>query len=70
VPRRSMMVFPRLRKEKDSEPLHDWLRRKETSMVPGKFFEAPAHFRLGFAVYSPEVAQGLKFLSQGLKRRR
>jgi len=70
VPRRSMMVFPRLRKETDSEPLHDWLRRKETSMVPGKFFEAPDHFRLGFAVYSPEVTQGLKFLSQGLKRRR
>jgi hypothetical protein len=70
VPRRSMMVFPRLRKEPDSEPLHNWLRKKETSMVPGKFFEAPAHFRLGFAVYSPEVVQGLKFLSQGLRRRR
>lgn len=70
VPRRSMMVFPRLRKEEDSEPLHDWLRKKDTSMVPGKFFEEPRHFRLGFAVRSPEVAQGLKLLSQGLKRRR
>src|SRR6185295_4374733 len=36
VPPRSMTVFPRLRKEQDSEPLHDWLRGRETSIVPGK----------------------------------
>ena len=30
--------------------LHDWLRGRETSIVPGRFFEAPRHFRLGFAV--------------------
>jgi len=70
VPRRSMVVFPRLRKEEDSEPLHDWLRKRETSIVPGKFFEAPRHFRLGFAVRSGEVEQGLAQLSQGLRRRK
>ena len=70
VPRRSIVVFPRLRKEEDSEPLHDWLRRRETSIVPGKFFEAPRHFRLGFAVRSGEVEQGLAQLSQGLRRRK
>ena len=42
-----MMVFPRLRKEEDSEPLHDRLRALETSIVPGRFFENPRHFRLG-----------------------
>jgi hypothetical protein len=70
VPRRSMVVFPRLRNEADSEPLHDWLRQRETSIVPGKFFEAPGHFRLGFAVRPPDVEQGLAHLAQGLKRKR
>jgi hypothetical protein len=70
VPRRSMVVFPRLVREKDSEVLHDWLRKSETSIVPGKFFEEPQHFRLGFAVSSVDVAEGLQRLSQGLRRRR
>jgi len=70
VPRRSMMVFPRLRREKDSEVLHDWLRKWETSIVPGKLFEEPQHFRLGFAVSPEEVQEGLQRLSQALRRRR
>lgn len=68
VPPRSMTVFPRLRKEEDSEALHDWLRGWETSIVPGRFFEAPRHFRLGFAVHPKDVAEGLKHLSEGLRR--
>ena len=62
------MVFPRLRKEEDSEALHDWLRGRETSIVPGKYFEFPRHFRLGFAVETENVIQGLKSLSAGLRR--
>lgn len=68
LPPRSLMVFPRLRKEEDSEPLHDWLRGRETSIVPGKYFELPRHFRLGFAVEPENVIQGLKNLSDGLRR--
>jgi aspartate/methionine/tyrosine aminotransferase len=68
VPPRSMTVFPRLRREEDSEPLHDWLRGRETSIVPGKFFEAPRHFRLGFAVKPEDVAAGLRHLGEGLRR--
>jgi aspartate/methionine/tyrosine aminotransferase len=68
VPPRSMTVFPRLRKEADSEPLHDWLRGRETSIVPGKFFESPRHFRLGFAVTPEDVARGLENLAEGLRR--
>jgi aspartate/methionine/tyrosine aminotransferase len=68
VPRRSMTVFPRLRNEEDSEPLHDWLRQRETSIVPGKFFEEPRHFRLGFAVRPRDVEEGLARLSAGLRR--
>jgi aspartate/methionine/tyrosine aminotransferase len=68
VPARSMTVFPRLRKQEESDSLHDWLRTRETSIVPGRFFEAPRHFRLGFAVEPENVAQGLMRLSEGLRR--
>ncbi len=68
IPPRSMTVFPRLRKEEDAGPLHDWLRARETSIVPGKFFEAPRHFRLGFAVMPEDVERGLERLSEGLRR--
>lgn len=68
LPARSMMVFPRLRKEADSQPLHDRLRRLETSIVPGRFFESPRHFRLGFAVRTEDVAAGLRHLSTALRQ--
>jgi hypothetical protein len=67
TPRRSMIVFPRLKHHCDSEPLHDLLRGFETSIVPGKFFESPHHFRLGFAVKTEDVAAGLQHLSQALR---
>jgi aspartate/methionine/tyrosine aminotransferase len=68
VPARSMTVFPRLHQEETSEPLHDWLRARETSIVPGSFFESPRHFRLGFAVEPENVERGLEALSAGLRR--
>ncbi|MBS1787794.1 MAG: aminotransferase class I/II-fold pyridoxal phosphate-dependent enzyme [Acidobacteria bacterium] len=67
VPRRSMIVFPRLKHHADAEPLHDQLRQLETSIVPGKFFEAPRHFRLGFAVKPEDVEIGLQNLSKVLR---
>jgi aspartate/methionine/tyrosine aminotransferase len=67
VPPRSMVVFPRLKHQADSEPLHDLLRQFETSIVPGKYFEHSEHFRLGFAVKTEDVATGLHHLSQALK---
>lgn len=66
VPPRSMTVFPRLKSEEDSQPLHDRLREMETSVVPGRFFEFPRHFRLGFAVRTEDVAEGLRNLSRAL----
>jgi aspartate/methionine/tyrosine aminotransferase len=67
VPPRSMIVFPRLKNHDDSEPLHALLRRFETSIVPGKHFEEPRHFRLGFAVKTEDVAAGLRNLSKALR---
>src|SRR5262245_20962162 len=66
-PPRSMIVFPRLKNHHHSQPLHDLLRRFETSIVPGKYFEAPRHFRLGFAVKTEDVAAGLRNLSMALQ---
>jgi len=67
VPRRSLIVFPRLRHEETSDPLHDRLRRHETSIVPGRFFESPRHFRLGFGVKTADVVAGLGHLSRALR---
>ncbi len=67
VPPHSMIVFPRLKNDDDSEPLHDLLRRFDTSIVPGKYFEDPRHFRLGFAVKTEDVAIGLRNLSKALR---
>jgi aspartate/methionine/tyrosine aminotransferase len=63
LPPRTLMAFPRLRREDDAQPLHDWLRTRETSIVPGRFFDYPDHFRLGFAVRTEDVAAGLGHLA-------
>ena len=68
IPPRSMIVFPRLKHHDDAQPLHDQLRQLETSIVPGKFFEEPRHFRLGFAVKPEDVEVGLQNLSQVLRQ--
>lgn len=70
MPKRTMIVFPRLRvrgEAGDTWLLHDRLRRLETSIVPGSFFESPDHFRLGFAVRTADVEVGLGHLSAVLR---
>jgi hypothetical protein len=60
------IVFPRLL----SGPVDDFcalLRDKyETSVVPGKFFEMPEHFRLGFGDEMAIVAEGLRRVAAAL----
>ena len=67
LPATTMMAFPRLLREGDSQALHDRLRRLETSIVPGRFFDHPRHFRLGFAVRPADVAEGLRRLAAALR---
>jgi aspartate/methionine/tyrosine aminotransferase len=67
LPPRSMTVFPRLRREPASDDLHDRLRQLDTSIVPGRFFEDPRAFRLGFVRGPEEVAQGLANLARALR---
>ncbi len=60
------IVFPRVR-HGTTEKLISVLRTKyETSVVPGSFFEMPAHFRLGFAGDTETLAAGLERLSAAL----
>ena len=67
VPARSMTVFPRLRSDESSDRLHDRLRERHTSIVPGRFFDSPRHFRLGFGVQTEKVVDGLRNLSEALR---
>ena len=60
------VMFPRVRTG-DSGPLCRLLREQfETSVVPGPFFELPAHFRLGIAVSSDVLQEGLERLAKAL----
>ena len=59
-------VFPRLR-QGDTEKLIELLRVKyETSVVPGRFFEMPNHFRLGFSGRTETLSGGLERLGSAL----
>ena len=60
------VMFPRVR-HGTAERLCDLLREKyETSVVPGIFFEMPAHFRLGIAVTTDVLEEGLHRLGRAL----
>ena len=60
------IMFPRVQVE-SADRLCDLLKEKyETSVVPGRFFEAPAHFRVGLGGDSETLAEGLDRLGQAL----
>jgi aspartate/methionine/tyrosine aminotransferase len=60
------IMFPRLRRG-TSESLCHLLREKyETSVVPGSFFEMPAHFRVGIPGETETLRAGLERLGSAL----
>lgn len=60
------VMFPRVRNG-DAEELCRVLREKyETSVVPGRFFEMPAHFRVGIAGETAVLEEGLERLGKAL----
>ena len=60
------VVFPKL-KHGDAEVFFKLLRDKfETTVVPGRFFEMPQHFRLGIGSETAELRSGLERLSAAL----
>jgi aspartate/methionine/tyrosine aminotransferase len=59
-------AFPRLLKG-DPEALDTLLRETyDTSIVPGRWFEMPHHFRLGFGGATPLIEEGLARLGRAL----
>jgi aspartate/methionine/tyrosine aminotransferase len=70
VASRSTLAFPRLKGTGDAGPFVDALfARTGTAVAPGRFFGAPAHFRLAFGGPPDRVAAGLESLSALLDAR-
>lgn len=60
------VMFPRVRRG-SSDELCRLLREKyETSVVPGRFFEAPEHFRVGIAGDTETLEKGLERIGHAL----
>jgi aspartate/methionine/tyrosine aminotransferase len=60
-------AFPRLLRG-EVEPFADRLRSEfQTSVVPGRFFEMPHHFRIGMGVNPEMFAEGLQRIGRALE---
>ena len=63
------IVFPRITGVADSQPFVDRVMREHrTALGPGHFFEAPAHFRLGYGGDTDKIREGLARVSAVLQR--
>jgi aspartate/methionine/tyrosine aminotransferase len=61
------VAFPRLRGHDDAGPFVERLLAEfDTSVVPGRFFEAPAHFRIAFGGDHAALTGGLEQLGRAL----
>jgi len=69
APAGGTVAFPRLRGRSDAGPFVARLQsHHSTAVVPGHFFEAPAHFRVGFGGHPDVVEHGLAALALALER--
>jgi len=67
-PSAGVVVFPRIETGLNGDELAEILKRDhDTALTPGSFFEAPQHFRLGFAGDHDELAAGLENISLALR---
>jgi aspartate/methionine/tyrosine aminotransferase len=63
VPSAGTIVFPRLHGVADATPFVERLMTQHrTAVGPGYFFEAPAHFRLGYGGDTEKIRRGLERL--------
>jgi aspartate/methionine/tyrosine aminotransferase len=64
------VVFPRIRGVADTTAFADRLmRERKTAVVPGIYFEAPSHFRIGFGGETDKLRGGLERLGAALDER-
>jgi aspartate/methionine/tyrosine aminotransferase len=67
VPSAGTIVFPRIAGVDDATPFVERLMQTHrTAVVPGHFFEAPAHFRVGYGGDTEKIRQGLARLGPAL----
>jgi aspartate/methionine/tyrosine aminotransferase len=67
APSPGTIVFPRIRGIADAGPFVDRLMRdRSTALGPGAFFDAPAHFRLGYGGDTERIREGLKRVGAAL----
>jgi len=67
VPPRSTLAFPRLAGVEDAGPFVDRLFRETgVAVAPGRFFGAPAHFRIAFGGEPVSVREGLAAIAGAL----
>ena len=60
------VVFPRLNRGNPQEFFKLLREKYETSVVPGKFFEMPQHFRIGIGGDTASLRAGLERLNAAL----
>lgn len=67
APSAGTIVFPRIRGVEDAGVFVERLMREhQTAVGPGAFFQAPAHFRLGYGGETDKIRQGLANLGAAL----
>ena len=70
VPSAGTVVFPRIKGVEDAGPFVERvMQERRTALGPGHFFEAPAHFRLGYGGDSDKIRGGLDRLRAALDER-
>lgn len=60
------VIFPRLKRGSAEDFVRRLREKYETSVVPGRFFEMPGHFRLGIGGDSEQLRAGLERVSSAL----
>jgi aspartate/methionine/tyrosine aminotransferase len=69
-PHGGTVVFPRIRGVADTGRFAErLLAERETAVVPGQFFDAPAHIRVGFSGATDGLKEGLARLATALDAR-
>lgn len=66
-PRGGTVVFPRLLNVEDTSRFAErLLAERDTAVVPGRFFQSPGHFRLGFSGPTDQLRGGLEAVGAAL----
>lgn len=69
-PQGGTVAFPKIRGLEDTTGFVErLLAERETAVVPGRFFDAPAHIRIGFSGATDALKEGLARLATALNQR-